>query len=129
MLKSCMTLVVTLFLAVQGAHAGTVTNLDARQAYELLQQRPEVFLLDVRSPQEYGQVRLANAHLIPIDQFIAREREVPKDKPILVYCAVGQRSEKVADYLARKGYPEVYDLKGGIWGWQLRKLPVLTGLP
>jgi len=103
-----------------------VQNINAEQARELLQQRSDIFLLDVRTPGEYLQVRLEGARLIPIDQLQRRVNEVPKG-PVMVYCAVGSRSSAVADYLLRLGYPEVYNLYGGIWSWQLQGLPVLKG--
>lgn len=103
-----------------------VQNLNADQAAQLLKEHPDVFLLDVRTSGEYSQVRLDGARLIPIDQLQRRVAEVPKG-PVLVYCAVGSRSSAVADYLLRLGYPEVYNLYGGIWAWQLRGLPVLKG--
>lgn len=103
-----------------------VQNIDAGQARSLLQQRPEIFLLDVRTPGEYFQVRLEGARLIPIDQLQRRVAEIPKG-PVLIYCAVGSRSSAVADYLLRLGYPEVYNLYGGIWAWQLRGFPVFKG--
>ncbi|PLY02620.1 MAG: rhodanese-like domain-containing protein [Desulfuromonas sp.] len=103
-----------------------VQNLSADQAAQLLKGRSDIFLLDVRTPGEYLQTRLAGARLIPIDQLQRRIAEVPKG-PVLVYCAVGSRSSAVADYLLRLGYPEVYNLYGGIWAWQLRGLPVLKG--
>lgn len=109
--------------------AGTVQKLDAHRAYAMLRQDASVFLLDVRSLREYQHVRLADARLIPIDQLLARQMELPRDRPILVYCEVGQRSAQVAAYLVGQGYPAVFDLQGGIWGWQLRNLPVLKGLP
>ncbi len=116
-----------LFLAgLISVAAAAVQNVDADQARMLLQQRPEIFLLDVRSPGEYFQVRLEGARLIPIDQLQRRVSEIPKG-PVLIYCAVGSRSSAVADYLLRLGYTEVYNLYGGIWAWQVRGLPVLKG--
>jgi len=126
------TLLVTVMLgllAVPQLWAAAVSNLEAQDAASLLRQDPQVFLLDVRTPGEYRQVRIDQATLIPIDQLLARQDELPKDRPILVYCAVGSRSSQVAAYLAKQGYPRVYNLAGGIWAWQLRKLPVLQGLP
>lgn len=106
--------------------ASQVKNLDAMQASQLLQDK-SVFLLDVRTPMEFGQARLDGANLIPIDQFLKREREVPKNRPILIYCAVGSRSNQVARYLAQRGYPQVYNLYGGIVSWQRQGLSVLRG--
>ena len=103
-----------------------VQNLSADDARKLLQSRSDIYLLDVRTAGEYFQVRLEGARLIPIDQLQRRINEVPK-APVLVYCAVGSRSSAVADYLLRLGYPEVYNLYGGIWAWQLRGYPILKG--
>lgn len=111
------------------AVASPVRNLTAPDAYQLLKQHPDTYLLDVRSPGEFLQLRLARAHLIPIDRFLQRSEEIPRNRPILVYCAVGSRSSEVARYLAQQGYGEVYNLTGGIWGWQLRGYPVLQGPP
>ncbi len=119
-------LALMLVLLLAPAAVAAVENVNAEQARRLLQQRPEVFLLDVRTPGEYLQVRLAGARLIPIDQLQRRVTEIPKG-PVLIYCAVGSRSSAVADYLLRLGYPEVFNLYGGIWAWQLRGMPVLKG--
>lgn len=120
-----------LFLIVLAlpAWAGVGQNLSAVQARDMLEQEEKPFLLDVRTPQEYLEVRLQDATLIPIDQLVKRIAEIPKERPILVYCAVGSRSSQVTSYLARAGYGPVYNLYGGIWAWQLRGYPVLKGPP
>jgi len=118
-----------LTLMVAPVLADPYRNLEPKQARELLQQNAQVFLLDVRTPQEYRDYRLEGATLIPIDTVVARLREIPRDRPVLVYCAIGSRSSQVAGYLAQQGYPEVYNLWGGIWGWRALGLPVLKGLP
>ena len=103
-------------------------NLSANEAFRLLSERGDLFLLDVRTPQEYREVRLEGARLIPIDHLQRRVAEIPADRPVLVYCAVGSRSAQAARFLARRGL-DVYNLYGGIWGWQLRGYPVLQGGP
>lgn len=119
--------VVLLLLATPVTAA--VRGLSPGEATDLLQANPRVFVLDVRTLGEYQQARLQAARLIPIDQVLGRLAEIPADQPILVYCAVGSRSSQVAEFLDRQGYGEVYNLFGGIWGWRLRGLPVLTGGP
>lgn len=111
------------------AAAGIARDLSVAEAKDLLQKDSRVILLDVRTPGEFMQVRLEGARLIPIDQLLRRVGELPKDRPILVYCTVGARSSQVLRYLAGQGYPEVYNLYGGISAWQLRGLPVLQGAP
>lgn len=109
--------------------AATARNLSPDDAYSMLNQRDGLYLLDVRTPEEFSQARLAGASLIPINQLLSRLAEVPKDRPILVYCAVGSRSAQVVNYLARQGYPEVYNLYGGIYSWAQKGYPVLRGQP
>ncbi len=124
----CLVLFWVLLVPITG-HTAPSQNISAAQARDLLRADPGIFLLDVRTAQEYQQVRLENARLVPIDQLLKRLSELPKDRPILVYCAVGSRSSQVGNYLARLGYPKVYNLYGGIYAWKLRGYPVLQGPP
>ncbi len=109
--------------------AAVAQNVMPDAAYGLVKQRDDLFLLDVRTLGEYQQARLDGARLIPIDQLVKRLAEVPRNRPILVYCAVGSRSAQVVNYLARRGYPEIYNLSGGIYAWAQQGLPVLQGGP
>lgn len=109
--------------------AAIARNLPPGEAYALVGQRSDLFMLDVRTLGEYRQVRLDGATLIPIDQLTQRIAELPKNRPILVYCAVGSRSAQVVNYLARQGYPEIYNLYGGIYAWAQKGYPVLQGGP
>lgn len=126
-----ITLAILLFVStLSPLQAAMVNNVDSPTAQKMMKENQKVFLLDVRTPQEYFQTRLTGAHLIPIDKFLERVNEVPQDRPILVYCAVGARSSQVAEYLVRNGYAEVYDLRGGIEAWsKLYRLPVVSGAP
>ena len=104
-------------------------NVSPEGAYKLVTQNHDLYLLDVRTPAEYRQARLEGAMLIPIDQLVNRINELPSNRPILVYCAVGSRSAQVVNYLARRGYTEIYNLYGGIYSWAQRGYPVLRGGP
>ncbi|TLM66841.1 MAG: rhodanese-like domain-containing protein [Deltaproteobacteria bacterium] len=116
--------VVAFCTAVPAALAATAANVNPRQAAALLKERADIYLLDVRTLQEYRQAHLADSNLIPIDQIERRLAEIPRNRPILVYCAVGSRSAQVFSYLARRGYPEVYNLDGGIVAWAQHGYPV-----
>jgi len=120
-----------LFLVVLPVYADAVVarNLTPEEASSLIDQRKDLYLLDVRTLGEYQQVRLDGARLIPISQLVKRLAEVPKNRPVLVYCAVGSRSAQVVNYLARRGYPEIYNLYGGIYSWAQKGYPVLNGGP
>lgn len=118
-----------LLLPLDSSLAAPGKNLSVGEAREMLQKNPQLFLLDVRTPEEYSRGRIEGGRLIPIDQLAARQGEIPQDRPILVYCAVGSRSSQAADYLAARRKQPVYNLFGGIWAWQLRGVPVLQGPP
>lgn len=124
-----LVLAILIILTLPAISAAAVAqNVSPEQGYSLLKNK-ELFLLDVRTPGEYQQVRLKGAHLIPISQLLKRITELPKNRPILVYCAVGSRSAQVVNYLARQGYPEVYNLYGGIYSWEQKGYPVIKGGP
>jgi len=129
MLKHLLSQALVLLFLSLPVLAAPARDISPAEARELLASKPEVLLLDVRTAGEYMQARIAGARLIPIDQVIARLGEIPKNKPVLVYCAVGSRSSQVAGYLAQQGNPEVYNMSGGIMGWQVRGYPLLRGAP
>jgi rhodanese-related sulfurtransferase len=99
-------------------------DISSREAKVLLEKNKNVFLLDVRTPQENSQAKLPGTVLIPISEFERRINEVPKNKTILVYCAVGSRSKSVAEFLSKNGYKSVYNMTDGIVGWYRNGFPL-----
>ena len=73
-------------------------------------------LIDVRSPQEYGEGHLEGAVLIPEYELINRYGKELKNKDAIyiVYCSSGTRSKKVQKELEKLGYTNVYNLYNGI---------------
>ena len=93
-------------------------TISAKEAYEKMQQGGKFVLLDVRTPEEYRQVRIKGAKLIPVDEIESRAEKELKDKniPILVYCHSGARAGSAVRILARLGYTDVQSF-GGIMNW------------
>ena len=114
-----MVLVVFLLLlcGVGVASASPAHNITSGDVKMLLNKDKKIFLLDVRTVEEFRQARLRGATLIPIGEIERRYGEIPKDRPVVVYCAVGSRSGIVAAFLDKKGYRQVYNMKDGIVGW------------
>ena len=77
-------------------------------------------LIDVRTPQEYKTGHLANSRMIDFKGKGFREKITQLDpkQPVMVYCAAGGRSTAAAALLEELGYPEVYELNGGINRWK-----------
>ena len=94
--------------------AGTLI-ISAPDAYQLYQD--DVFVLDVRTPEEYQEGHLPGATLIPIDQLGARYGELPQNETILVYCRSGNRSLQAVYLLENAGFDRVHSLDRGINNW------------
>lgn len=86
-------------------------------------------LLDARSPREFAVSHLPGARWVGYEEFtLDRVRDLPKHTPIVVYCSVGFRSEKVGEKLQQAGYTQVRNLYGGLFEWMNSgKLPVAAG--
>ncbi|MFY0690039.1 MAG: rhodanese-like domain-containing protein [Cyclobacteriaceae bacterium] len=87
--------------------------------FELQMKNEGVQLIDVRTPNEYNQGHLPNAILLDYSggQLQKSLDKLDKDKPVMVYCAVGGRSGRAAKLLSESGFKVVYDLQGGIRDW------------
>lgn len=71
------------------------------------------FLLDVRTRYEYERGHISGAINIPVDDLRSRMDEIPTDRKIIIYCAIGLRGYLAYRMLTQKGYNDVYNLSGG----------------
>lgn len=75
-------------------------------------------LLDVREVYELQSTGFIPGALhIPMNSVPERLGELPRDRPVIVYCAHGMRSYNVAAYLLENGFSKVASLQGGIAMW------------
>lgn len=102
-----------------------VKNISPKAASEMIASK-KPFILDVRTPGEFREGRIAGATLIPVQELAARVGEIDsvKNKPVLVYCRSGNRSVPASQILIRNGFKEVYNMQDGIIGWSKERLPV-----
>jgi rhodanese-related sulfurtransferase len=100
-----------------------VTNLEPKVFQE---KSVNGILLDVRTPEEVAAGKIPGSISIDFYQedFATKVKELPKDKEIYVYCAVGARSGQAADLLIQQGFTKVYHLSGGIRAWTSEGLPI-----
>ena len=91
-------------------------DVSVQQAKEMID-RGEVFILDVRTQEEYDAGHIKNSTLISVQVLDKRLNELPRDKKILVYCMSGIRSAQASQILVNNGFKEVYNMKGGITDW------------
>jgi len=114
-----------LLTACSGALPDTAENtesgwhtISAEEAHTMMEESDNYVLIDVRTEEEYNDLRIEGAILIPDYEISERaEKELPdKDATILIYCRSGRRSASAAEILSSLGYTNVYDL-GGIIDW------------
>ncbi|MGG5255082.1 rhodanese-like domain-containing protein [Neobacillus sp. SM06] len=89
----------------------TVAEEEFRAGYRKAQ------LIDVREPNEFEAGHILGARNIPMSQLRMRMQELRPDKPVYLYCQSGSRSARAAQFLYRKGYKDLTQLKGGFKGW------------
>ena len=80
--------------------------------------------VDVRSQRERDLKCVAGSLSVPLNQLLERAQELPKDRPLLLYCAGGYRSSIAASLLQREGFSDVSEIAGGLAAWETAKLPL-----
>ncbi|MFA0834310.1 MAG: rhodanese-like domain-containing protein [Methanobacterium formicicum] len=109
--------------------SNSATDLDPNSALDMIlknKQNPEFILLDVRTLGEYNQSHIEDS--IQIDyqsrDFEKKVQELDKSKTYLVYCRSGMRSGASVDIMSKLGFKNLYNMAGGIMGWENCGLPV-----
>jgi rhodanese-related sulfurtransferase len=118
---------VVLLLAVAGIWAlsslagfsatkrAAVVDISAAEAYAKVQQG--VFILDVRTREEWDDFHIKGSTLIPLSELSDRLAELPRDKDIVVVCRSGNRSLTAANILLQAGFTRLSSLSGGLQAW------------
>ena len=83
------------------------------------------FLLDVRTPDEFSLGSLPGAVNIPLDELRDRLAELPKDKMIYTFCAVGLRGYLAYRILTQHGFDKVRNLSGGLKTYRAATTPII----
>ena len=101
-------------------------SVDANRFAELMKNPESVTILDVRTDREVEKGKIPGAVQIDFydDDFREKIAELPKDKPVLVYCAVGGRSTNAMQLLKSAGVTSVYNLEGGFDIWKKLDMPI-----
>ena len=99
--------------------SATYEQIDGAKAKALMDSESGYIIIDARTQEEYDQVHIPGAILIPEYEIAERaEKELPdKDQLILVYCRSGRRSKIAAEELVKLGYTNVKEF-GGIIDWE-----------
>ncbi|MDQ6619514.1 MAG: rhodanese-like domain-containing protein [Pseudomonadota bacterium] len=103
----------------------SIKELGTHELTRLINDRDAV-LLDVREAKEIEGGRLPNALHIPLSQLQERAAELSSltGRPVVAYCARGDRNAAAGGALTKLGFSEVYALRGGITAWRSAGLPL-----
>jgi rhodanese-related sulfurtransferase len=106
-----------------------IPTVDIREVERRLREDPQPpLVVDVREPDEHVAARLEQgAVLMPMSSFTTRMDELPRDRPLMILCATGNRSSAVTAHLLRNGWTDVSNVAGGITDWQRAGFPVRRG--
>ena len=101
----------------QEAAAGS--TISARQLKEMLDGDDNVFLVDVREPNEYEIVSIPGSVLIPKGEFLsgAALERLPQDRRIVLHCKSGARSAECLAVVKDAGFSDAVHVGGGVLAW------------
>jgi sulfur-carrier protein adenylyltransferase/sulfurtransferase len=101
----------------QQAAAGS--TISAKDLKEMLDRDDNIFLVDVREPNEYEIVSIPGAVLIPKDQFLsgAALERLPLDKRVVLHCKSGARSAECLAVVKNAGFADAAHVGGGVLAW------------
>ena len=88
---------------------------------------PDIFLIDVRTPEEFNSGHINGAHNLDVQSsdFVENAKLLlPTDKIIAVYCGTGKRSGIASSKLSDLGY-KILNLEGGLNAWTIANLPIV----
>ncbi|MGQ9555143.1 MAG: rhodanese-like domain-containing protein [Anaerolineae bacterium] len=112
-------------ISLSRTSASLVRGISAAEVKEMMDKGEDFVLLDVRSPQEYEQMRIEDPRvkLIPLGRLHSRLSELPQDKLIVAFCRVSLRGYEAARALSGAGFNDVRLMDGGLvaWPYELHK--------
>lgn len=100
----------------------------APAAFKTELEKQQGLVLDVRTPGEVAQGKIANASVIDItaEGFERKVGLIDREKPVFVYCRSGGRSGRAVEVMTKLGFKKIYNLSGGITAWSAAGLPLDT---
>ena len=93
-----------------------IPQISVQELKQRLDAGEDLFVLDVREAYEF-QIANIGGTLIPQNEVPQRLAEIDRNREIIVHCRSGARSQRIAEFLAQQGYPNVKNLAGGILAW------------
>lgn len=103
-----------------------VVNVTPTEAV-LLMSRSKTLILDIRDEAEFAVGHIQGAKNIPLAELETRMKEIEKqkNKPVLVNCQKGMRTNKACQLLSQHAFTQLHQLTGGLDKWKEAKMPLV----
>ena len=109
-------------------NASIAKTIPVAEYKKMVDENKDIQLIDVRTPEEFGEDHLSNAVNINFNgnDFNQKINALDKSKKTMIYCLSGGRSGSALDYMSKNGFKEVYNMQGGILQWRAQNYPLST---
>lgn len=108
-----------------GKGSASIETIKVQDLCSLLDEGEEIVILDVRGKEEIeAKGEIPEALNIHVTQLYDRMDEVPKEKPVCVFCGSGLRSMMAASLLKKEGWDNLKVALGGLAGWNSNTCPI-----
>jgi queuine tRNA-ribosyltransferase len=101
-----------------------VDEADVKETVDGLAADPAAVLVDVREQHEWTAGHARGARHIPLGDLPAKLDELPREAPVYLICATGNRSRNAATFLTKNGFDRPINVRGGTVAWQRAGLPI-----
>jgi rhodanese-related sulfurtransferase len=110
---------------VTSEEAERAMQIEPRELADRIGRGEKVYLLDVRTREEFDAVKIDNAHLFTQELMQEIQSKWPRENPLVIYDHQGTRSMDAAAYFQGHGFENVKSLRGGIDAWSAEVDPKL----
>jgi rhodanese-related sulfurtransferase len=100
-------------------------DVSIAEAIELMEDKPDLVILDVRTVSEFEEGHIEDSINIPVDELDSRLDELSQDDEILVYCRTGNRSSTAVSVMEDAGFTKIFHMREGISVWTQQGHPVV----
>ena len=100
-------------------------DVNVDKAKTLIEEKPNLVILDVRTESEFHESHIEGAINIPVGELEQRLSEIKPEDEYLVYCRTGNRSTNAIKILKDHGYHKIYHLESGITAWTSAGFPTV----
>lgn len=104
---------------------GNYGDVSIQEAIELMEQKEDLVILDVRTVEEFESGHVEGAINIPVEELAERLDELSKNDELLVYCRTGNRSGNAVNILSDGGFTKIYHMHEGISVWIQQEHPIV----